>query len=73
MTAPYSLRTLASPQVRWKMVYATVTLGLAGVSGALGTVNRSAISIVCALVALVGGLAVLSIVDEQAREIESET
>ena len=71
MTEPYSLHTLAAPELRRDSAFAFGVIGanaaLAGYATAAGIWLGAALC----LVAIVGGLVGLSRVDERAREISA--
>ncbi|QLH83218.1 hypothetical protein [Halosimplex pelagicum] len=72
MTDPYSLRTLAHPELRRDTAVTFGILAIAAVAAGLATPSGNVVSLGLALVGIIGGTHGLGELDDKARELESE-
>jgi len=72
MTEPYSLRTLAAPELRTQVAVVFGGLGLAAVVAGASTATGSVVGLALGLLAILLGLAPMKQIDEKAREIDGQ-
>ncbi|ELZ23491.1 hypothetical protein C475_14498 [Halosimplex carlsbadense 2-9-1] len=71
MTAPYSLRTLAAPELRRDTVERFGMLGMGALAAGTGTAVGSALAVALGVVGILAGIVSLKEIDERARELEN--
>ncbi|WP_415381463.1 hypothetical protein [Halosimplex sp. TS25] len=72
MTASYSLRTLAAPELRVNAGVKLLNLGLAAFAAGWATATGDKFTLAVTVVWILSGVGLLKSIDERAREIESE-